>query len=94
MYILFLFSWMARFIYLKPREDHLDDFFEFYIKCNSTLADENTLYNVDCRYDEDFLSDAPFRRTEDATMPCSKVLGEETGALAGVSEISKFFRTF
>ena len=44
---------------------------------------------MDCRYDEDLsLSSATsIIRTEDATMPCFKVLGNETGPnYAGVSQ--------
>ena len=57
----------------------------YYFRCNSTLANENTLYNVDCRYDEDLSDDLSLTRTEDATMPCFKVVGEETG-YGGVSQ--------
>ena len=59
----------------------------FYFRCNSILANKNTVYNVDCRYDED-LTGVTFEslpRTEDATMPCFKVLGKDQGYYAGVS---------
>ena len=57
----------------------------YYFRCNSTLANENTLYNVDCRYDEDLSGDSStsFTRTEDATIPCFKIM--EQGMYAGVS---------
>ena len=69
---------------MKPIDEHVDEAFEKYFRCNSTSVNENTLYNVDCRYDED-LSDetTPFTRNEDATMPCFKVI--EQGLSVGVS---------
>ena len=88
MYI-FLCSCLARFIYSKPRKVDVDEYLEYYFRCNSTLVNENTMYNVDCRYDEDLSAGMPssFTRNEDATMACSKVLGYETGA-RGVSQNS------
>ena len=77
---------MARFIYLKPVEEHSDEEFVNVFRCNSTLINENTLYNVDCRY---LSGDTKTKtRTEDATIPCLKVLGEEQGTYAGVSQNS------
>ena len=66
------------------------DYFRYYFRCNSTLANENTLYNVDCRYDEHLTGDilASITRTEDATMPCFKIIGKEAGNYAGVSKNS------
>ena len=84
--MLFLCSWLARFFYLKPREEHVDNYSFYIFRCNSTLVNENTLYNVDCRYAEDLSNEISFTRTEDATTPCFKVLGEETDAYAGVSQ--------
>ena len=46
------------------------------------------VYYVDCSYDEDLSGDASFKRTEDATVPCFKIMGNETGALKGVSQSS------
>ena len=85
MNVLFLCSWLARFFYLKPREEHSDELFSYYFRCNSTLENENTLYNVDCRYADDLSDDLSFRRSEDATIPCLKILGEELG-FPGVSQ--------
>ena len=77
---------MARFIYLKPVEEHSDEEFVNVFRCNSTLINENTLYNVDCRY---LSGDTKTKtRTEDATISCLKVLGEEQGTYAGVSQNS------
>ena len=44
---------------------------------------------MDCRYDADLSGDtsALFTRTEDATIPCFKVVGNETG-YGGVSQNS------
>ena len=64
----------------------MDKFLKHYFRCNSTLANDNTLYNVDCRYDENFSDHYSFRRTEDATMPCFKVIGKEAVDFAGVSQ--------
>ena len=52
------------------------------------MVNENTQYNVDCRYAEDLSYDLLFKRTEDATMPCFKIIGEEAGLFAGVSQNS------
>ena len=87
--MLFLCSWLARFWYLKPKEEHVDDILRYFFQCNSTLSNDNTLYNVDCRYDEDhsLSSGTSIIRTEDATMPCFNVLGNEIGPnYAGVSQ--------
>ena len=78
MYI-FLCSCLARFIYSKPRKVDVDEYLEYYFRCNSTLVNENTMYNVDCRYDEDLSEDISITRTEDATILCLKDLGEEQG---------------
>ena len=82
---LFLCSWLARFFYLEQKEENVAGYFRYYYRCNSTLAIENTLYNVDCRYDADLSGDtsALFTRTEDATIPCFKIM--EQGMYAGVS---------
>ena len=40
---------------------------------------------MDCRYAEDLSDDLLFRRTEDATIPCLKILEEELG-YPGVSQ--------
>ena len=82
-------SWLARFFYLKPREEHVDNYSFYIFRCNSTLANENTLYNVDCRYDEDLSEDAgpSLTRNEDATMPCFKVMGNDS-LYGGVSQNS------
>ena len=50
-----------------------DDSFLSFFRCNSTLANEGTLYNVDCMPALD-LSDASsfITRREDATMQCPK----------------------
>ena len=86
---LFLCSWLARFFYLEQKEENVAGYFRYYYRCNSTLAIENNLYNVDCRYDEDLSGDSStsFTRTEDATIPCFKVVGNETG-YGGVSQNS------
>ena len=77
---------MAQFIYLKPVEEHSDEEFVNVFRCNSTLENENTLYNVHCRY---LSGDTKTKtRTEDATIPCLKILGEEQGTYAGVSQNS------
>ena len=64
---------MARFIYLKPVEEHSDEEFVNVFRCNSTLENEGTLYTVDCLPALD-ISDASswIRRREDATMQCLK----------------------
>ena len=74
---------------MKPKKEHVDDILKYFFQCNSTLSNDYTLYNVDCRYDEDLSlsSGTSIIRTEDATMPCFKVLGNETGPnYAGVSQ--------
>ena len=69
----FTFSWLARTFYLRPIQNDVDDYFEFYFRCNSTLANEGTLYNVDCMPAPD-LSNGFYEilRREDATMQCPK----------------------
>ena len=64
----------------------MEEYLKYYFRCNSTLESEDTLYNVDCRYDEDLSYDTTITRNEDATMPCYKVLGKETGIFGGVSK--------
>ena len=66
---------MARAYYLRPIKDDVDDIFEYYFRCNSNLANEGTLYDVDCIIDLD-LSDtlSLILRREDATMLCPKTM--------------------
>ena len=55
---------------------------------NGPLLDKNTIYKVECRYDEDLTGDNFWlgaTRNEDATMPCFKILKEEDG-YPGVSK--------
>jgi hypothetical protein len=76
---------------LRPIKDDVDDFFWFYFRCNSTLENEGTLYNVDCMPALD-LSDASswIRRREDATMQCPKT-AQNSSSLVGVSQNSVIF---
>ena len=86
-FILFLSSYQARFIYLRPIEEHKDETLMYYFSCNSTLEKENKLFKVDCRYDEDLSLDtfASLTRNEDAILPCDIVI--EEGLHRGVSQI-------
>ena len=91
--MLFLCSWLAQFFHLKPVEEHVDGYLRYYFRCNSTLANENSLYNVDCLYNEDLSGTRSLTRTEDATMPCFKDPGEIQG-YAGVSKNSDCIISF
>ena len=77
---------MARSYYARPLQDDVDVFLEYYFRCNSTLENEDTLYNVDCKYDEDLSDTYPIlTRSDDATMLCPKTIGNYSFN-AGVSE--------
>lgn len=67
---------MARTYYLRPIQEDVDDYLTYYFRCNSTLTNEDTVYNVDCMIDEDLSTtlSLPIRR-QDATIPCSKYAG-------------------
>ena len=87
----FTFSWLARTFYLRPIQDDVDDYFEFFFRCNSTLTNEDTLYNVDCvpAPDLSFTSTLITRR-EDATMQCPKT-AQNSSSFVGVSQNSVIF---
>ena len=72
----FTCSWLARTYYLRPIQEHVDDYLEYYFRCNSTLTNMDTVYNVDCMHDEN-LSDtlSLLIRREDATVVCPKSTG-------------------
>ena len=76
---------------MRPIKDDEDDFYQFYFRCNSTLGNEGTLYNVDCMPALD-LSDASswIRRREDATMQCPKT-AQNSSSFVGVSQNSVIF---
>ena len=61
---------------MRPIEEDVDDYLLYYFRCNSTLTNEDTVYNVDCMIDKD-LSDtlSLLIRRQDATIPCSKYTG-------------------
>ena len=60
---------------MRPIKDDVDDFFWFYFRCNSTLENEGTLYNVDCMPALDLSDDYHgISRREDATMQCPKTM--------------------
>ena len=77
---------MARTHYLRPIQDDVDDDFRFYFRCNSTIANEGTLYNVDCIPAPD-LSDALYviSRRDDATFQCPKTM-QKPPFFKGVSQ--------
>ena len=56
--------------------DDVDVSFGYLFRCNSTLANEGTLYNVDCMPALDLSDTSSFiTRREDATMQCPKTIG-------------------
>ena len=60
---------------MRPINDGVDDSFRFIFWCNSILANEGTLYNVDCMPDLDLSDSSTFiTRREDATMQCPKTM--------------------
>ena len=64
---------MARTFYLRPIQEDVDDYLKYYFRCNSTLTNEDTVYNVDCMIDEDFSDKlSNLIRRQDATIPCFK----------------------
>ena len=65
----------------------------YHYRCNSTLVNENSLFYVECRYDEYLSGTRSLTRTEDATMPCFKDPGEIQG-YAGVSKNSDCIISF
>ena len=70
---------MARTYYLRPINDGVDDSFRFIFWCNSILANEGTLYNVDCMLALDLSDTSSFiTRREDATMQCSKIMQDDS----------------
>ena len=91
MTVSFNFSWLARAYYLRPNQDDVDDIFQFYFRCNSNLANEGTLYDVDCIIDLD-LSDtlSLILRREDATMLCLKTMQNSLYPM-GVSQHSDIY---
>ena len=60
---------------MRPFQDNVDYFLEFYFRCNATLTNEGNLFKVDCVLNED-LSDTStlITRREDATMQCPKTI--------------------
>jgi hypothetical protein len=79
------FSWFARAYYLIPIEEHMDDNFQYYFRCNSTLANEGSLYNVDCRLDMELSETSFIKRRDDATKQCYRFLPPNgPGAKVGV----------
>ncbi len=74
--ISFTYSWLARSYYLRPIQKDVDDYLEYYFRCNSTLTNEDTVYNVDCIIDENFSDTlSSIIRRQDATISCSKYAG-------------------
>ena len=82
----FNFSWLARTHYLRPIRDDEDEHFEFFFRCNSTIANEGTLYSVYCIPALDLIipSSSLITRREDATMQCPKTI--QKPPYAGVSQ--------
>ena len=77
---------------MNPKNEYVDDSLVFYFRCNSTLANEDTLYNVDCMPALD-LSDTSLEfiritRREDATMQCPKAMQNDSNYVGGVSQNS------
>ena len=71
-----VFSWLARTYYLRPIQEDVDDYLEYYFRCNSTIENEDTVYNVHCMHDEDLSATLSLIiRRDDATMLCSKYIG-------------------
>ena len=71
-----------------PINDDVDDFFLYFFRCNSTLANEDTLYNVDCMPNMDLSEESSFlTRREDATMQCPKTM-QNFSYYVGVSQNS------
>ena len=66
----------------------MDDSHGFFFRCNSTLANEGTLYNVDCMPALDLSYTSSFiTRREDATMQCPKTM-KDASVFTGVSQNS------
>ena len=77
---------------MRPIQDLVDEMFEYYFKCNSTLENEGTVYSVytvQCMPDEELsVLSSIIRRREDATMQCPKIIRTNTTYL-GVSQNSE-----
>ena len=60
---------------MRPFQDNVDYFLEFYFRCNGTLTNEGNLFKVDCVLNAN-ISDtsALITRREDATMQCPKTI--------------------
>ena len=66
----------------------MDNYAQWFFRCNSTLEHEDTLYNVECIYDEGLSGKLrSITRREDATVKCSKIVGNYSFR-AGVSQNS------
>ena len=79
---------MARTYYVRPNNDDVDTYFRYFFRCNSTLANEGTLYNVDCMPALDLSDKSSFiTRREDATMQCPKTM-QNSSFFVGVSQNS------
>ena len=71
---------------MRPINNDVDDYFEYYFRCNSILENEDTLYNVDCMPALDLSDTSSFiRRREDATMQCPKTIRNDS-FVGGVSQ--------
>ena len=64
--------------------------FQYFFRCNSILANESTLYNVDCMPALNLSDSSTFiRRREDATMQCPKTIRNDS--LDHVDGVSQTF---
>ena len=77
---------------MRPIKNDVDNAFQYYFRCNSTLANEDTLYNVDCMPALDLsytsLEFIRITRREDATMQCPKAMQNDSNYVGGVSQNS------
>ena len=73
---------------MRAIDDDLDKSLELFFRCNSTLANEGTLYNVDCMLALELAYTPSFiTRRDDATMQCPKTI-KNASFLVGVSQNS------
>ena len=71
---------------MRAIDDDLDKSLELFFRCNSTLANEGTLYNVDCMLALELAYTPSFiTRRDDATMQCPKTMKNNSG-FPGVSQ--------
>jgi hypothetical protein len=77
---------------MKPIQDDVDELFQYYFRCNSTIANDSPFYVEDCIPAVD-LSDKSYfiTRREDATIQCPKNYTYGSGKVSKISNFTKLF---